>query len=597
MLGLGNENQTGMIRMVTFLLLSVFVAKLYYVLLTIDRGFDFTDEGLYQLWLSFPEKDPNPFYYFHRVLLGFFPWVEWNIISLRLLKVVIDVVIAVIIGSLLHRLLPSENRSKLSWGFLVAICLLGVYSTTYSLTFYNGDISFLSSTLVISACVLALVQKSARIWWPLPFASGFLSSFQFFNKFSSTLLLVLLFVSVMVYIHSKRKIYLEFLIGLLAGSTTFFILIGYTPKAWYLEYLDGIEYVIRFDKEPVWVIIQDYANALLRVSWYATVPLVILVPLNLIKLTSSLVRTSVFITLLGGWSAYLYFNSSWDYCEAGYSNCPGIMTFWFFPLMSVLMFSLSENKTLRIWLSGKRILGLLLVFSIPLVAVVGTGSVITIGLSAYLIPIYGLVGFAMLLGRTNLVLIMPLVVLSVFGFSYFQSVYPFRQIAPQSEQTFPVEGPNEVIFLDSATATFVHKMQLILLENHVKTPYPIVAFYDLPGLVYLCGGYSPATPWYFRAVFFDGKTLNQKDRLHDFNRTNVSRISSQESKRPVFVIEERYQGFVHEYLTAAGISLTKNYGEPIRLHSPLIEVEQQAVGSQRSTDLLIYVPVQAESGD
>ncbi|MDA9120720.1 hypothetical protein N9J52_01650 [Flavobacteriales bacterium] len=586
-----------MIRMVTFLLLLVFGAKLYYVILTINRGFDFTDEGIYQLWLSFPEKDPNPFYYFHRILLGIFPWIEWNIISLRLLKIVVDVVIGVVIGSLLNRLLPSETRSKTSWGFLVAVCLLGVYSTTYSLTFYNGDITFLCSALVISACVLALVRKPVRICSPLSFASGFLSSFQFFNKFSSAVLLVLLVICVMLYVRAKRKVYLEFLMGLLAGCMAFFILIGYSPKAWYQEYLDGIEYIIRFDKEPVWTILQDYARALLRLSWYAVVPLFVLVPLNLIRLTNSLAKTLVFLTVLGGRSAYLYLDGCWGYCEAGYSNCPEIMTFWFFPLISVLIFSLLENNALVKELSHKRMLGLLLVFLIPLVAVVGTGSVITIGLSAYLIPIYGVVGFVMVLGRTNLLLIVTLMTLSVFGFSYFQSWYPFRQIAPQSKQTFPVQGPNEVVFLDSSTATFVQSLQHILMENHIEVPYPIVAFYDLPGLVYLCGGYSPATPWYFRAVFFDGKTLNQKDRLHDFNRTNVSRISSQESKRPVFVIEERDQGFVHEYLTAAGISLTKNYGEPIRMHSPLIEMEQQVVGSQRSTDLLIYVPVQSESGD
>ncbi len=597
MLGLGNENQTGMIRMVTFLLLLVFGAKLYYVLLTINRGFDFTDEGIYQLWLSFPEKDPNPFYYFHRILLGIFPWIKWNIISLRLLKVVIDVVIGVVIGSLLNKLLPSENRSRTSWGFLVAVCLLGVYSTTYSLTFYNGDITFLCSSLVISTCVLALVRKPAQIWSPLPFASGFLSSFQFFNKFSSALLLVLLFICVMLYVRAKRKVYLEFLMGLVAGCMAFFILIGYSPKAWYLEYLDGIEYIIQFDKEPVWVILQDYANALLRLSWYAAVPLAILVPLNLIRLTSSIVRTSLFVSLLGGWSAYLYFNGSWDYCEAGYSNCPGIMTFWFFPLVSVLMFSLLENRTLRTGLSGKRIVGLLLVALIPLVAVVGTGSVITIGLSAYLIPIYGMVGFAIILNRTNFFLVVPLVALSCFGFTYFQSLYPFRQITTQSDQRFPVQGPNEVILLDSATATFVQTMQRILQENHVKAPYPIVAFYDLPGLVYLCGGYSPATPWYFRAVFFDGEVLSQKGRLHDFNRANLSRIRSLKSRRPVFIIEERDQNFVQKYLDAADISLTRYYGEPIRLYSPLIDREQQAVGSQRSTDLLIYVPVPSESDD
>jgi len=594
MLKPGNENQTKTIRMVTFLLILVFGAKLYYVLLTIDRGFDFTDEGLYQLWLSFPEKDPNPFYYFHRMLLGFFPWIEWNIISLRLLKVVIDVVIAVIIGSLLHQLLPRENRSKSSWVFLLAVCLLGVYSTTYSLTFYNGDITFLCSALVMSACVLVLVRKPARIWSPLPFASGFLSSFQFFNKFSSALLLVLLVICVMLYVRAKRKVYLEFLIGLVAGCLAFFMLIGYTPNAWYLEYLDGIEYIIHFDKEPVWVILQDYAKALLRLSWYATLPVFILAPLNLIKLKNSLVRTSVFITLLGCWSAYLYFKGYWDYCEAGYSNCPEIMTFWFFPLVSVLLFSLLENKTLGIALSAKRITGLLLVALIPLVAVVGTGSVITIGLSAYLIPIYGLVGFAIILNRSNFLLVVPLVALSCFGFTYFQSLYPFRQITTQSDQKFPVPGPNEVILLDSTTATFVQTMQRILQENHVKAPYPIVAFYDLPGLVYLCGGYSPATPWYFRAVFFDGEVLNQKDRLHNFNRVNVSRISSLEPRKPIFIIEERDQNFVQQYLDAAGISLTENYGKPIRLYSPLIDREQQAIGSRRSTDLLIYVPITSE---
>lgn len=56
--------------------------------------------------------------------------------------------------------------------------------------------------------------------------------------------------------------------------------------------------------------------------------------------------------------------------------------------------------------------------------------------------------------------------------------------------------PASAIYVDPKTAEFVSSLQLAASRCHIQVDSPILAFYDLPGVVYSIGGVSPIIPWY-----------------------------------------------------------------------------------------------------
>ena len=66
-------------------------------------------------------------------------------------------------------------------------------------------------------------------------------------------------------------------------------------------------------------------------------------------------------------------------------------------------------------------------------------------------------------------------------------------------QTEPLHaaGVTGRLQVDPATAAFVTKLEKLLAAGGFRPGDPLLAFYDLPGVVYLCGGVSPGAAWYF----------------------------------------------------------------------------------------------------
>ena len=91
------------------------------------------------------------------------------------------------------------------------------------------------------------------------------------------------------------------------------------------------------------------------------------------------------------------------------------------------------------------------------------------------------------------------VVLSQAQFVDGYLIEPYRLKSSLLSQTQAVKilprGSN--LLFDSTTAAFLNDLTGKCLAAGLRPDQSIMAFYDLPGLPFLLGGVSPATPWYF----------------------------------------------------------------------------------------------------
>jgi hypothetical protein len=99
--------------------------------------------------------------------------------------------------------------------------------------------------------------------------------------------------------------------------------------------------------------------------------------------------------------------------------------------------------------------------------------------------------------------------LFIFGFL----LHPYRLAGSLFEQTTPAPSQSKLsgLLLDKETAKLVNNMQQTLMQGGFRQGDPIVALYELPGLVYSVGGRSVGVAWF--RVFMQNVACTALDRL------------------------------------------------------------------------------------
>ncbi len=100
-------------------------------------------------------------------------------------------------------------------------------------------------------------------------------------------------------------------------------------------------------------------------------------------------------------------------------------------------------------------------------------------------------------------------------FSQFASGYllhPYRLTENRLQQTIPVPVgvPGTRLLLDQPTAGLLTQIRDALAANGFCPGDDLLAFFDLPGVVYAVGGVSPGIPWYFGMHYETGLELDKE---------------------------------------------------------------------------------------
>ncbi len=575
----------------TILLLLLMLAKVACTLYFANTTFDFTDGGCYMLWYAHPDKDPHPFYYFHKIVLGLFPFVDWNIISLRILKMCSEIVVVGAMSFAVYQHVKTIVNGANVFLFVFGFIGLAYFATWFSWIFYEYDMSYLHTVIALSLLLGLINTKSKWIFAAILVIVGVITGIQFFNKFSTTFLLFLLITVVIQLCRRAWMNHLIFVLGIMLGAGIFFAATGYSPSQWYKEYVDGYN-----------LLIKPLGYHPLRLIWMYVLslwplPLIALSPILLhYGLTHILkaARIRVQPAMLFGFSMLLllvvyYFTFPTKYLNLDNPSVSKLFYFWYFPLLSFLLyFFVYHIKTKQI----KRFQWVLICvwFILPAVVFVGTSTTASLSLSSFLVPWYGLLAY-LIVRYYKPSMQYPIAVIafvSCFVFVANHVERPYWTNKPMYYPRVAVEAPNEVILLDTATAQFVTETKKILDDAGIEEGYPIVALHDLPGLVYLVGGYSPATPWYFNVL--DSRQSELKGMMDNFNCLHISRIWLFESRKPVFIINQLAYWEVVKCLRNNCYRLTKDYERPRKVSNPTIraQIERQSKGA--SDSLLIFIP-------
>lgn len=571
-------------KLLTVLLWLVVLVKTGLALWFVRSGFDLTDEGCYMLWYKYPDTDPHPFYYFHKMVLGFLPFVDWDIISLRLLKFVGDWVVILLISGLIWRVVKRDAL------FIIAAVGLGFCTTIFSRIFYEGDMSHLLVVLSLSIPFFFYQDdKPKRFSWGILLGAVFIG-LQFFNKFSASVVSFGLLLAVIFYLKRGWVPIINLLAGTVIGAVLFFMATGYSPAGWWAEYKAGYMYVIEpLGYDPLGLLLY-YGVDMMMLLFLSLVPLLINRLIRRLN-TSEVIERNASVLFAGVVMLFMvvyYVFLPRPYSDAHYQHQSVLLNYWYVPMIAGLLYQFfyaNRHAFSRV----ERAL-MVILFLMPGISLVGTGTSMAVSLSAYLSPWFGLLVFLYL--RSDMPKFRYYYAMLAAGtllmFSYFQLAEPFRQVLPVTEQNQAVEGPNETIYLGKYHAGFVAETKAILQDASVPPQYPMVALHNLPGLVYLVGGYSPATPWYVDVSWLEYDSYVAQTR--DFNCLHIGRIKLFERRLPVFMIHTKALADIQACLKTHGFDLKKDYQKPVAVYDPFLQKELQALDKEELATLEIYIP-------
>ena len=156
---------------------------------------------------------------------------------------------------------------------------------------------------------------------------------------------------------------------------------------------------------------------------------------------------------------------------------------------------------------GARLLILLAV--LPLLAALGTNNALSIQVQLHLAPWFALLWLSAeempeapgLSWSDAVTAAAGLIAVVLIGRS--QLVDPYRIPGGMAEQRWTFSSRIEAgrgLEVDEGTKRLVEDTRDLLDRNGFRPGDPVLAFYDLPGLVFLLGGRSPETPWFFRGA-------------------------------------------------------------------------------------------------
>lgn len=206
----------------------------------------------------------------------------------------------------------------------------------------------------------------------------------------------------------------------------------------------------------------------------------------------------------------------------------------------------------EVWVLG----GLL--FGLPFVTAAGTTHRIYINALLHLGPFFALiavVGLAVARRQRSwwpwigaLVLTVG-VALSQFFHGGFLVPYRLPESLGRMQEAVEIGVPPTRLRVDAETARFTREMQELLARAGFEPGDDLLAFFDMPGVVFAMGGKSPGRPWYFPNYGEQGERENLA----------ALRIAGRERIARAIILQGNYDPRVGEYLRTLEISFPEDY--------------------------------------
>lgn len=521
------------------------------VILTVDKGFDFTDEGYFLLDFKYPEVYRGGIHNYHLVITKLTSWMNPSILAYRWMSYALTTICSFVLSFGLYKWLKSvysEDWMSSSYVFIFFFISIGnfmFYFPGFHIIHNNTLTNFvLQSVTGLFLYLLSLKSdifiKSKRSFITLCFL-GFLCGFSFFIKFTTAVTMFLLVSSTITlyYWSVKRTRLLMFLLiqifGVLIGIFFYFVFIQ-SYSEWIVNFKDA--YFMLSDHSPG-KLLREYilsVYSFLRFififfSWLVLLPLVLFFEKTLvIKLGTNATKILFFVLAIVAALLLSYLIIYFNIHRSAFFTNKQINAYFFLlcilvQLVFLVVLSIRGGKSMSGLFVFFRTKGPVLFFLliIPFLGSFGTANPLFLNVLIHLAPLFALAlvltvelcqqadgffyrfFFIALIALISTLQIVDGCIYNPYYSSFMNASRPsyFQQNNDVSE--LPLLGGIKV---DNSTKVFLLELKTLLKRNNFIKQYPILGFH-IPGVVYLMEGISPGMPYYFNMETRDCAALQR----------------------------------------------------------------------------------------
>jgi len=509
------------------------------IIISLNRGFDFTDEGGFLLSYKYVSIYRGGIYNYHIIITKLTNWLNPGIIEYRWFSLIITILSSFILAIGLYKWL-SANYQKDSFykNFIFIFCFIAIGNflccfsglqtisnnklTNFFLQVDTGLVLYLfsydSSRLIESKRTLLILSMI-----------GFICAFSFFVKFSTGILqLFAYFLIFILYAKEqtlKHKLIVIFLLcfGCMIGLLTYFTLFQ-DYSEWIFNFKK--EYFMLSDHSPKLLIKHYYYDILSLIkfsvqyfSWLILFPLFILGKNYLPsyfkhKNGQYLINFVLFFSIVFFIFEIYYFN----FYRSTFASAYWINAYFFVIVISLQMFLLFAfclgEKKVSIYFFKKYfniMLIIILLLSTPFEGAIGTANPLFLNTLFHSASWFGVIVILLISLsdhiKSRIILSLFIIIPSLVTtsqiidgntFTPYHAVFFNMNKSNLFQQTEQVDGISllDGIYVDKDTKTFLIELKQLLKNNNFKKGYPILGFH-IPGVIYLLEGISPGVPQYF----------------------------------------------------------------------------------------------------
>lgn len=522
-----------------------------------DKGFDFTDEGLYLHVYQHPEEFPDVYTSYHRVGAVVFRALSYSIPAIRITGFLLTLLATVYFAVCLLDFLTysggdffQTRAAKTGFILLILLSLVAGYSWLPATPNYN-TMAGIGLLLTLGGILRILIPpKSWRSWLVVGVSlilMGFGLLLAFLAKGSSAIGIALISGILLMLcnlIPWKRKL----LFGsvaiaaiFLVGAGVFFfmpeLLVSWQFLITVLTKGDGArDIVIRHAQESIEFAIRNWKSY--HIVYLTGLLVVIFARTKFLSEKPVKKETLIVMGVCIALAVELFFAFQKHAFLAGIKYRSGSMLGYSSLLILLLILKIGLPR-LKFSPAPVSLIGMLVFLLwlslLPFVTAAGTTHIIYINALIHLAPFLAAIGILAAWLDLSLVkpITLPLVSLFVAAltFSQFLSGFiynPYRTVSKMKQtEEVAVGVPASVLQLDVGSKNLLEDTRAALAKAGFQPGDDILVFHDLPGLVYALGGISPERPWYFSA----------EGAAEDLNNVNaIKRIAPARLQRAFVVI-------------------------------------------------------------
>lgn len=515
------------------------------VIVTLNHGYDLTDEGYFLLDYKNVNIYRGGIHNYHIVITKLTHWFKPQILEYRWMTLVLTLFSSLILAIGFDQWLKANYKIKNVFTFFwLNFCFISIGNFLY---YFPGFQIIHNNTLtnfylqVSTGLILYLFSLKfdefifSKINVIILGLIGLLTGFNFFIKFTTSILVLVSYILVLLFYYRKMsfknliRIFSTFFIGTILGVFIYFAFFqSYTE--WRSNFIDA--YYMLSDHKPQDLIAQYFDNIfscfifyLKYFSWLLVFPLYFYLENSKKLILKSIYKKNIFNGI--GIIALIFFLAEMYYFKfykSVYGNPFGIINGYFYVIvilfqMSIILAIAIKKKKLTpafININANKLILLLLLFITPFLGAFGTANSLFLNVLIHIAPWFVIIIILLIelssqiknTSSLSLLLLLP----SCITFSQIAHgclFEPFNspgffKTTEKIDQLPAIKG----IYVDKNLKKSLLELNSLLRQNKFKDGYPIFG-YSIPGIVYALGAISPGMPHYFNREPRDSISMNR----------------------------------------------------------------------------------------